>query len=35
MFVLAAYVGWLIVATKKPVIAPADDTIPAGERSVA
>lgn len=35
MFVLAAYVGWLIVATRKPVIAAADNTIPAGERSVA
>jgi hypothetical protein len=38
LFVLAAYCGWLVVATtKRPVAAaaPARDPIPSGERSAA
>lgn len=35
LFVLAAYSGWLILATKRPVMAPASEAaIPSGERSV-
>jgi hypothetical protein len=35
LFVLAAYSGWLILAMKRPVIAPArNEAIPSGERSV-
>jgi hypothetical protein len=35
LFVLATYVGWLIVATRRPVQAPVSDAIPDGERSAA
>lgn len=36
LFVLASYSGWLVLATKRPVMAPArNEALPSGERSVA
>ncbi len=35
LFLLAAYSGWLIVATRRPAKAPVHDPVPSGERSPA
>jgi hypothetical protein len=35
LFVLAAYAGWLVMATRRPVERTARDPMPSGERSAA
>jgi hypothetical protein len=35
LFVLAAYAGWLVMATKRPVETAVREPVPSGERSAA